>query len=236
VHIQNSGGPFTLTVGADNTLHGSGSTAVNGRLVSGMSGDDVAFTPHSETCAIGTLSPQGSASSTTLVAASGPAPAAVTASTVSPVAPAAAAVAASPGPRAGFRVLLGSSFSGTNPLAGQTVFVMRKPIDEVLRELGVSVPPNATAAVAMKALQTFCHLPQGCSSVITGLRSYYVTGAKLDGSGNATLSATAATGPYYFFAVAPPSAAGSLIWDLPANLVAGDNKVTFTDANAQHMQ
>ena len=113
---------------------------------------------------------------------------------------------------------------------------MHKPIDEVLRELCVSVPPNATAAVAMKTLQTLCHSPQGCSSVISGLRSYYVTATKLDSSGNATLSATAGTGTYYFFAVAPASSGGSLIWDLPANLIAGDNRVTFTDANVQRMQ
>jgi hypothetical protein len=53
VHVQNSGGPFTLAVTAGNTLHGSGSAVVNGRLVSGMKGNNITFAAHSETCAVG---------------------------------------------------------------------------------------------------------------------------------------------------------------------------------------
>ena len=48
----------------------------------------------------------------------------------------------------------------------------------------------------------------------------YVTATKLDASGKATLSAKAAAGTYYFFAIVP-NAGGSLVWDIPANLVAG---------------
>lgn len=59
VQIQNKGGPFQLTVAADNTLRGSGSTAVDGRLVSAVNGSNVTFTPHSETCPIGSFSPKG---------------------------------------------------------------------------------------------------------------------------------------------------------------------------------
>jgi hypothetical protein len=251
VHVQNGGGAFLLGVAPDNTLRGSGSTTVNAKLVSSIGGDNVSFTPHSESCNVGTFAARSKRN--TMRASNGPIPAAPAsysspaptavpwpgpAVAVTPAPPVSTATtAASDGPRAAFRVLLSSSFSGTNPLAGQTVFVMRKPIDQVLRELGVAVPPNASAAVAMKALQTFCHSPHGCSSAITGLRSYNVAVTKLDASGAATLSATTTLGPYYFFAVTPPSSStASLIWDVPANLVAGDNKITFTNANAQRMQ
>jgi hypothetical protein len=57
IHVQNSGGPFTLTLLPDNTLRGSGSTTVNGRLVSGMQGDNVTFTPRNESCEVGTYTP-----------------------------------------------------------------------------------------------------------------------------------------------------------------------------------
>ena len=87
----------------------------------------------------------------------------------------------------------------------------------------------------MKALQTQCHTPQGCSAIIQGLNKYYVTTTKLDASGNATLAATAATGVYYFFAIVP-DAGGSLVWDVPATLAAGDNTVAFTQANAEHVR
>ena len=58
VHVQNSGGPFTLAVQPDNSLRGSGSTTIKGRLVTGMNGEDVAFAPHSESCEVGTFRPK----------------------------------------------------------------------------------------------------------------------------------------------------------------------------------
>ena len=192
VHVQNGGGAFLLGVAPDNTLRGSGSTSVNGKLVASIRGDNVSFTPHSESCSVGTFAARSKRN--TMRASSGPGPA-VPATYSSPAPAAASAVtptappmstdtsAGSAGQRADFRVLLDSSFSGTNPLAGQTVFVMRKPIGDVLRELGLAVPANSTAAQAMKALQTQCHSTQGCSSIIQGMSRSYVTTTKLDASG-----------------------------------------------------
>jgi hypothetical protein len=88
----------------------------------------------------------------------------------------------------------------------------------------------------MKALQTQCHSAQGCSAVIQGMPKYYVTTTKLDTSGKATLSATATTGQYYFFAIVPSAAGGSLVWDVAANLAGGDNAVAFSQANAESLQ
>ena len=262
VHIQNAGGAFLLAAAPDDTLRGSGSTTVNGRLVSAVNGQNVSFTPHSETCNVGTFAPKGQRN--TMLASNGPMPAIPAAySSPAPVATAPApapasdaaepsSVAAAPAPieaslasagissapsgaRSQLRVLLSSNFSGTNPLAGQAVFVSRKPMDQILRELGVPVPANANPAQAMKILQTLCHSPQGCSTVMQKLPSYYVTTAKLDTAGKATLNATAATGSYYFFAIVP-SNGGTVLWDVPANLAAGDNTVTFTQANSQRVQ
>jgi hypothetical protein len=55
VRVQNGGGAFRLDVAPDNTLRGSGSTNVNGKIVSSIRGDNVSFTPHSESCSIGTF-------------------------------------------------------------------------------------------------------------------------------------------------------------------------------------
>jgi len=62
VRVQNSGGPFLLAVEADGTLRGSGSTTVNGRLVTAIKGGSASFAPHSQSCNIGTLSPKGTRS------------------------------------------------------------------------------------------------------------------------------------------------------------------------------
>ena len=265
VRVQNGGGAFQLAVAPDNTLRGTGSTTVSGKLVTAIQGDNVNFAPHTESCSVGTFEPHSKRN--TMFASSGPAPklsASYAAPAPSPVvateptrtpvstAPPAAAVPTSSssleaslagagisgspaGGRVPFRVLLSSDFRGINPLAGQAVFVSRKPMDQILRELGVPVPPKATPAQAMKALQTLCHEPQGCSTIMQKLPNYYVTTAKLDGTGKAALNATAATGAYYFFAVIP-SDGGTVMWDIPATLAAGDNTVTFTQANAERVQ
>jgi hypothetical protein len=112
---------------------------------------------------------------------------------------------------------------------------MRKPIGDVLRELGLAVPSNATAAQSMKALQTQCHSTQGCSSIIQGMSRSYVTTTKLNASGKAALSARNAAGTYFFFAIVPNSG-GSLVWDIVANLVPGENTVTFSANNAQEVR
>jgi len=112
---------------------------------------------------------------------------------------------------------------------------MRKPIGEVLRELGLAVPANSTAAQAMKALQTQCHSTQGCSSIIQGMSRSYVATTKLDASGKTMLSARNAAGTYYFFAIVPNSG-GSLVWDIPANLVPGENTVMFSAKNAEEVR
>src|SRR5262249_31761891 len=55
VHVQNGGGAFLLGVAPDSTLRGSGSTTVSGKLVTAIRGDNVTFTPHSESCSVGTF-------------------------------------------------------------------------------------------------------------------------------------------------------------------------------------
>ena len=49
------------------------------------------------------------------------------------------------------------------------------------------------------------------------------------------LSARNAAGTYYFFAIVPNSG-GSLVWDIPANLVPGENTVMFSAKNAEEVR
>jgi hypothetical protein len=242
VHVQNGGGAFLLGVAPDNTLRGSGSTTVNGKLVTSIRGDNVSFTPHSESCSVGTLAARSKRN--TMLASRGSSsaapptyatPAPVATAAVTPPPPVAGTSAGAAGQSTDFRVLLDSTFSGTNPLAGQTVFVMRKPIGDVLRELGLVVPAKSTAAQAMKALQTQCHSTQGCSSIVQGMSRSYVATTKLDASGKGKLSAKNAAGTYFFFAIVPNSG-GSLVWDIAASLVPGENTVTFNAKNSEEVR
>lgn len=234
IHIENPASPFTLLVQPDGTLAGPATVSVAGRLVSGMNGNDVAYTPHTETCNANTLAP-GSPASGPAPAVAGPQGPSVSSPVQSAPAVAGSAPATLPptaaSARASFRVLLQSQFSGANPLAGQHVFVMRERLDEALRKIGLPLPAGATPVQAMRALAQACH-GRDCTSIYRALAQRFVASTALDAQGKAALSATAATGSYFFFATAQ-SGAGALMWDLPMNLVAGDNTVTFTAANAQ---
>ena len=55
ITVRNGNVPLALTLGADGTLAGSGMVDVAGRLVTGMNGSNVTFTPHQERCTLGTL-------------------------------------------------------------------------------------------------------------------------------------------------------------------------------------
>lgn len=231
VHVQNASSPFTVEVQPNGSLAGPVSVTVAGRLVTGMNGNDIAFTPHSETCNLGTFTPGESASTATSVAAG---PSAALPPRESPVAASAAsaAVPSTAAPvRASFRVLIHAQLTEADLLAGQHVFVMRESLDSVLRKLGLPLPAGATPAQAMVKLAEACHTAD-CKPIYASLGQHFVASTALDAGGKATLSATAMTGPYYFFAVVHTTK-GAFMWDVPVHVVAGDNTVALTAANAE---
>jgi hypothetical protein len=222
VRIQNSGGPFTLALQPDNSLRGAGSTTVNGRLVTGMNGDDVAFAPHSETCEVGTFHPKAGAAAATSVATASPAPA-----------PAASRSVASAG--ANMKLAISSSFpGGTNPLAGKGVTLMSERFDTLLRKIGAPIAANDSPGRAALEYSANCLPPKSCPAFAAAMQPYYVGKGTFDNAGNIMLDVPLASGTYFVFcsAVGPN---GPLIWDVPTNLKAGDNSVTLTAGNAELM-
>lgn len=244
VHVQNSGGPFNLAVLPDNSLRGSGNTTVNGRLVSGMRGDDVTYTPHSERCDIGAFRPATGSGSGGVVASllggASPTPVENAAANSAPVsaasspAPVARGSAAPSSPAAiTMRIAVSSTFpAGANPLAGQGVFIMKERMDEVLRKLGVPIPPNTTPGKAMQMMGDRCRTTD-CRPIFAGLIRYYVATTTLDSTGQTPMKgAQFSLGDYFVFAlVRTPN--GSMVWDVPTNLHAGDNTITLTASNAE---
>ncbi len=228
VHVQNSGGPFDLIVSSDNALRGSGSTTINGKLVSGMNGTDITFTPHSETCQVGSYTPQTGSSSTTMVAANA-SPAPVPVATAMPA-------TSTPSGSGGSAMTLSitSSFSiAQNPLAGRVVKLMTDRFDNVLRKAGAPVPAGTTPGKALQAYSSACPPPTGCPAPAQLMKPYYVGTATFDNNGRATLSAPVAPGSYYILCAAPDPK-GGLVWDMPVTLKAGQNNtITLTSTNAE---
>jgi hypothetical protein len=227
IHVQNSGGPFTLALQPDNTLRGSGSTAVNGRLVTGMNGDNVTFAPHSERCDVATFRPKsGSTPSTSVAAASPTAPPAAT-GTVGRVS------APSPDTASSMKLAITTAFpAGANPLIGHVIFLMKDRFDEVMRKVGAPIVGGTTPGKAQQAFVAACAPPKDCKTIASATNQYYVGRATIDSTGKAILTAQVPPGSYFVFG-SGRSTNGMLVWDLPTNLKAGDNAITLEVRNAE---
>jgi hypothetical protein len=226
IHVQNSGGPFTLALQPDNSLRGAGTTSINGRLVTGMNGDDVAFAPHSETCEVGTFRPKTGATPATSVATATPAPAPIAAAETPGSAPTAAGGAS-------MKLAISSSFpGGANPLAGKGVTLMSERFDTLLRKIGAPIAAKDTPGRAAVEYSANCLPPKSCPGYAAAMHPYYVGKGTFDSMGKVVLTVPVPAGTYFVFcsAVGPY---GPLIWDLPTKLNAGDNTVTLTAGNAE---
>jgi hypothetical protein len=235
IHVQNSGGPFTLAVQPDNSLRGSGNTAVNGRLVTGMNGENVAFTPHSERCDVGIFRPKTGAAPAASVASASPVPAPIATAAASSVVPmSAASTGATNSPAtSGMTLAISSSFPiANNPLAGRVVQLMSERYDIALRKVGAPIAADITPGKALLAYMANCGPPKSCPAYATAMHPYFVGKATFDSNGKATVTADVPPGSYYVFSAASGTS-GALVWDLPITLKPGDNTITLTATNAE---
>jgi hypothetical protein len=235
VHVQNPSRPFTLAVQPDNSLRGAGSTTVNGKLVTGMAGENITFAPHSEICDVGTFHPKTGAAPTSSVATASPAPAPIATAAPASVVPVSAASTEATGSpaTAGMTLAISSSFPiAANPLAGRVVQLMSERYDIALRKVGAPIAADITPGKALIAYMANCGPPKSCPAYATAMHPYFVGKATFDSNGKATVTADVPPGSYYVFSAASGTS-GALIWDLPITLKAGDNTITLTATNAE---
>ena len=231
VHVQNSPGPFTLALQPDNSLLGSGSTTVNGRLVKGMNGSNITFAPVSETCSVGTFRPKNGSTPTTVVATAPPAP--PSAKPAAPAASTAPATTAASAGTASLKITIVSSFpAGPNPLAGASVALMSERFDTLLRKVGAPIAADVTPGKALQAYAANCLPPRSCPAYATAMHPYYVSKGNFDAAGKVVLMVQVPAGTYYVFCSAKvPN--GALVWDVPIELKVGENTITLTAGNGE---
>ena len=245
VHIDNPAGPIALAVQPDNSLRGSGSTTINGRLVTGMQGDQVTFTPTKASCELATFQPQNNSTGTKVAAATEPpppatravssAPASPAPGSSAPVAPASSAsvAPASAAPIGSARLLITTAFpTGANPLVGRNILLMKDSYDNVLRKIGAPIPPGTTPGKAMKSFAIACRPPADCKAANAAMAPYFVGRATVDSTGKAVVSPQLPPGSY-FVSVAAPGTGGVLVWDVKVDLKPGENSVTLDPHNAE---
>jgi hypothetical protein len=255
VHIDNPAGPIALAVQPDNSLRGSGSTTINGRLVTGMQGDQVTFTPTRASCELATFQPQNGNTGTKVAAATEPpppttravssasaSPGPVSPGPVSPVPPSStsaapassASVAPAPAALAGSaRLLITTAFpTGANPLVGRNILLMKDSYENVLRKIGVPIPPGTTPGKAMKSFAIACRPPADCKAANAAMAPYFVGRATVDPTGKAIVAPQLPPGSY-FVSVAAPTTGAVLVWDVKVDLKPGENSVTLDPHNAE---
>ena len=234
VHIDNPAGPIALAVQPDNSLRGSGSTTIKGRLISGMQGDAVTFTPTTAACEVGTLQPRTGNTGTKVAAAASPgsaSPAPASSPSVAPASSESAPAAAAPGASA--LLLITTTFpTGANPLVGKNIHLMKDSYDNVLRKAGAPIPPGTTPGNAMKAFAQACRPPADCRAANAAMAPYFVGHATVGPNGKATVSPELPPGSY-FVSVAVPTTGAVLVWDVKVDLKPGENSITLDPQNAE---
>jgi hypothetical protein len=222
IHVQNPASPFTATLQPDGSLSGPASVAVAGRLVTGMTGDQIAYTPSNATCSVGRLFPSGAHEQAAPATAS--APAAPTPATVPSVPEAAGAnstLSVTPGYPA-----------GANPLAGKWVFLMKKRFDDVLRANGAPLAPGTTPGQAWDALKQHCPSPANCKKLYEGIAYFFAAKVQMPPSGPGEFSPKVPAGTYYVMA-ATAANNRTLFWDVKVNLKPGTNSVVLDERDEE---
>lgn len=229
VNVENGPSSFTLQLGTDGKLSGSGTVRVEGRRATGTGQDgSLSFEPRSASCQLGVIAPAaGQVAQAELGAATARGstnqPAATT-PTGTP-GPAAAGIGMpAPGKGAVFQL------AGGNALAGQTFLLLDVPLDNVVREAGVA----AAGRPGHKVLELTCTTVAGkadCAKILKALGGHTVATLRADAAGTAQTPELPTNGTYYLFGSAL-SMGKKMTWHLPLVAKAGWTKVSVSAANA----
>ena len=232
ISVENSASPFSVTLGPDGRLSGSGTVRVDGRVVSGTAPNgDIAYAPRSASCGLAVLAPAGQSTGQPApdapIGAAGPTP-------TGTLGPAAAAIV-KPAPGTGAVFQLESGFTGPagspNPIAGQGFMLLDSPLDKIVKEAGVAQPAGLSAT---KALEHACTTAAGatdCDKLVATMNAHQVAFLRPDQGGVAQSPELPAGRSYYLFGAAI-TGGRKFTWHLPLVAKVGWTKVTLTQANA----
>ncbi len=239
IGVQNGAAPFTVTLGPDGALTGSGAVRVDGRVVTGSAPDGgIAYAPRSATCNLGGLAPagpqlteaeMGAAAARASMGGAG----AANAQPTGALGPAASSMTMpAPGAGAAFQLENGLPVSpgSGNPLTGQTFFLLDASLDQIIKDAGVAQPTGLSAA---RLLEHDCSTAAGmtdCDKLIKAMKAHQVAVLRPDQTGVAQSPDLPVGKTYYLFG-AVISGARKYTWHLPLAAKAGWTKITLNQAN-----
>jgi hypothetical protein len=233
VKVANPTGPFSLLLRPEKTLEGSGTVEVAGRVVSGATNDKVSYAARNARCAIGTLSSSGAAGRANV--AVGSASAGRAAASAAPGNTVGNGAGNAAGNLAGDATLtVTANFpAGANPLAGQSLVVMKDTFDNALRRGGAPIPEGRSAGLLWMDLVAVCHQsPKDCANVSRMIAPYVAGQVKLDSNGKGATARAIPAGTYYITGSGVVNNR-AIFWDLKVDLQPGANSVALDQRNGQ---
>ena len=224
VNVEGAGAPLAFKLNLDGTLVGNGaSTPIYGQKVVGKNqqGDPV-YASSSDTCAYGTLAPQGENL------------AATTAASDLPVNPTPATTNPRPAPPAtsstvGSLAIL-NSFTGENPnrFGNVSLIVLKQSFEDILRNAGFANTTARQSAIAnwgeMCKAQSL-----RCKQGLDAMKDSYVRMIKLGPNGNVSFTNVPAQTMWLVAIV--PYGNQHFVWNLRVDVRARTNSVTFDKSN-----
>jgi len=215
ISVKNGAAPFTLALQSNGNLAGSGNVDVSGRVVSGSTGNGIAFAARNAHCAAGVLAPKSEGISAPASVAS---PGAVAASNSTAVLSLTAGLPTQPG--------------NPSPLAGITVYLMKESFASILTKNGIKPAPGMSAIQSWGAACNQ-HAPE-CAQAMNATAAYITNKVKFDVYGRASFPAVpSATYDVFGWTLYNGH---HLAWDLQVDLKAGANTIVLDQRNAIALQ
>ena len=200
--VLHGSAPFSLTMGSDGRLTGSGTVRVDGRQVTNVVDGRVTYAPRSATCSVGVLG-LGTGGGAVVGAGTG---------------------AAAPGDAILVVTATAQSAAGAMPVAQETFALLDQDLSKVLTDAGFRAAPGKSL------LRTFAGCDGTDANCIKGIRAlvgHLVSRVQSDANGKASFPGVA-PGTYYLMAIGPQP----FIWSVRVELKGGQNTVALSPWNA----
>ena len=227
VHVQNPASPFTATLQPDGSLSGPATVNIAGRILTGMTGDKINYTPRNAACSAGRLYPNGAAAP----ASSGSANIAS-----QPVERLPVAQAPLLGSAANATLSVASAFpAGADPLAGKWIFLMDETMDNVVRDAGIHPPAGITACEAWVAVGAACRPATKCAPLMAAIDKHTPERFMMPANGRGAFPSGVHAGTYYVMTIARVNNAAEC-WNVRVDLKPGANSLALNARNAESIR
>jgi|SRR5579872_4440172 len=225
--VKDERNPLSFRIMADGSIVGEGTVQVNGRVITGTTGDTknpFAFAPLIAKCTVGRLVAGGSATRTSTAPAPAPeAPASTPPAPGANVAPAAGG--------ASLTIIAGPGVASL--LAGKALMVLKESLEEVLGKGGINAQPGSSRVSTWTHACERSASDSTCQQGVGALKNYIVARTGFDRNGSATFNKVPSEGTFYI--VADTSYSHHLLWNIRVDLKPGSNSVTLDERNKENI-